>query len=87
MIKAVSFLVAMSVCIVFAAASRSEESADFPLLADIPERPAQVSRKAGENERDYRELVSELEAGRRDMLQQLEQLRRMYPEASSQGGK
>ena len=83
MSRAVSFLIAASVCIVFAGVSWGEEVADFPLLSDIPERPAQVSREAGENERNYRELVSELEAERRNMLQQLEQLRRMYP----QGGK
>lgn len=47
----------------------------FPLLSDVPARPEQMSRSARENEQDYNSQVEEMEAGRREMLDRLEQLR------------
>lgn len=54
----------------------------FPLLSDVPERPAQMNRNARENMRDYRVQVEELEAEHRDMLEHFERL----PRNAEQGG-
>ena len=69
------FLVAAA-SVVLAGMSGMDETSDegFPLLSDVPERPAQVSRNVRENEQDYRAQVEEMEAERREMLDRLEQL-------------
>ncbi|MCY4034427.1 MAG: hypothetical protein OXE98_03645 [Hyphomicrobiales bacterium] len=63
--------------VMLAAMSATDEASGegFPLLSDVPERPAQVSRSVRENERDYHAQVEEMEAERRKMLNRLEQLR------------
>lgn len=68
-------IAAASVMLVGMSVTNEASDEDFPLLSDVPERPAQVSRNARENERDYHAQVEEMEADRREILDRLEQLR------------
>ena len=63
-----------------AAAAQEQQPQGFPLLADMPERPAAVSADVRENLRRYRAWVAELQAERRDMLHRLRQSRQQTEE-------
>ena len=56
-----------------ACAHAEQRQQPFPLLADIPPRPAAISADVNENERRYRQWVAELQAKRQEMIDRLQQ--------------
>ena len=56
-----------------ACAHAEQRQQTFPLLADIPPRPAAISTDVNENERRYRQWVAELQAKRQEMIDRLQQ--------------